>query len=91
MPFDCSQENHLAVTMMQEIYMVDLKGPSAHCHDLNAWYMDTTLIQLIVPASQGHISMCHKKDSKTSSLIFRRLFMFQCDSDSQLEQNKRAF
>eukprot|EP00957_Ditylum_brightwellii_P091339 6954403-Ditylum_brightwellii.AAC.3 len=33
--------------------------------------------------------MYHKKDRKTSSSAFTRLFMFQCNSDNQLEQIKR--
>eukprot|EP00957_Ditylum_brightwellii_P091338 6954403-Ditylum_brightwellii.AAC.2 len=49
-PFDCNQGNYLATTRMQEIYLVDLEGPNAYHHDLNAQYMDATLICLIVPA-----------------------------------------
>ena len=39
-PFDRSQGNHLAMTRMQEIYLVNLEGPNPYRHDLNAWYMD---------------------------------------------------
>eukprot|EP00957_Ditylum_brightwellii_P163388 12440130-Ditylum_brightwellii.AAC.1 len=74
---------------MQEIYLVDLEGSNPYHHDLNARYMDATLIQLIVPAPQGHVNMYHKKDRKISSSAFTRLFMFQCGSGSQLEQNRR--
>eukprot|EP00957_Ditylum_brightwellii_P006793 515132-Ditylum_brightwellii.AAC.1 len=72
MIFDRSQGNHLVMTRMQVIYLVDLEGPNAYCHDLNAWYIDSTLICLIVPAPQGHINMYHKKDRKTSSSTFTR-------------------
>eukprot|EP00957_Ditylum_brightwellii_P094282 7178681-Ditylum_brightwellii.AAC.1 len=76
---------------MQEIYLVNLEGPNPYCHDLNARYMDADHICFIVPAPQGHVIMYCKKDRKTSSSAFTRLCMFQCDSDSQLEQNRRVF
>eukprot|EP00957_Ditylum_brightwellii_P026911 2034218-Ditylum_brightwellii.AAC.1 len=79
------------MTRMQEIYLVDLKGPNPYRHDLSARYMDATLICLIMPAPQGHVNMYCKKDRKTPSYAVTRLLMFQCDSDSQLEQNRRVF
>eukprot|EP00957_Ditylum_brightwellii_P210609 15365174-Ditylum_brightwellii.AAC.1 len=66
------QGNHLAMTRMQEVYLVDLEGPNPYCHDLNARYMDTTLIRLIVPAPQGHVNIYHKKDRNPFSSAFTR-------------------
>eukprot|EP00957_Ditylum_brightwellii_P082735 6290615-Ditylum_brightwellii.AAC.1 len=63
-PFNHNQVNHLAMTRMQEIYLIDFEGPNAYCHDLNAWYIDAILLQLIFLAPEGKINMYCKKIGK---------------------------